>query len=436
MARESRDPSLHFFLSLGLLMSLGAYSIPTMAEEPEALAEFTADASPIEPATPRDVAELLSDADAIAEDTAEDAGQESEGDTSGETSETTRDADGTEVINERFANRMVKIERHVAQDSEGNYFNQGRWTQWDEKGNLIAQGDYQDGKRHGKWFRWYSSKQAELFSEPAYKEFTLPLGSEADFVAGELHGDWTVFDAKKRLVCVWRFENGTRQGRSVWYAPSGHVRQEVNFQNGQMHGELRQTGADGRLAVRERYVDGHRLANEVSYHAPGKKKSAGEMLFALTYSEIKYDWWTGNGEVIPAPKGQDDQRHGRWTWWYPNGQKQLEGAYQYDQPIGNFTWWFSNGQRQLAGEYVGGQQHGKFIWWYETGQKQREGNYATGVPVGNWAQWTTAGRIVQTEDYQGKTDDRLAMPEELSPAAPARLQQPPVRIGARKRVQR
>src|SRR4029079_13842394 len=38
-----------------------------------------------------------------------------------------------EVIQERYPNRSVKVERQVTQDTDGNYINHGAWTMWDEK---------------------------------------------------------------------------------------------------------------------------------------------------------------------------------------------------------------------------------------------------------------------------------------------------------------
>lgn len=344
--------------------------------------------------------------------------------------------DREDVVRERFPSGAVKIERHLTQDADGNFLNHGAWTQWDEKGRLVARGEYRQGERHGKWFRRYDAKQASLFSEPANRGFELPYGTEAEFVDGKIHGTWVVFDARKRKICAWEFDAGQRQGRSVWYSPNGQIRQEVLFKNGQMDGDLRQLNADGKLVAVQTYIEGRRLATETKYHAPGKKKSEGPILYAATYTDVMYDWWTGSGEVVPPSKEQTNQRHGLWTWWYSNGKKQLEGRYENDLSVGDFRWWYANGQRQLRGDYVNGLQHGKFVWWFESGQKHREGKYNLGVPVDNWMEWTLDGRIVQTEDYRarGNATVESTAPEKL-PAPQLLEEQTPIRMGAKKRVQ-
>ena len=44
------------------------------------------------------------------------------------TESTVEGTGGVEVIRERFPNSAVKVERHVTQDAEGNYYNHGLWT--------------------------------------------------------------------------------------------------------------------------------------------------------------------------------------------------------------------------------------------------------------------------------------------------------------------
>ena len=59
----------------------------------------------------------------------------------------------TELIKERYPNGRVKIAREVTQDNHGNYINHGSWKMWDERGTLVAQGQYHEGQRTGLWNR-------------------------------------------------------------------------------------------------------------------------------------------------------------------------------------------------------------------------------------------------------------------------------------------
>ena len=72
---------------------------------------------------------------------------------SGDESTTTDGADTVsnghpEVIKERYPSGEVKIEREVTQDAGGNYLNHGAWKMFDERGNLVAQGEYRLRQSH------------------------------------------------------------------------------------------------------------------------------------------------------------------------------------------------------------------------------------------------------------------------------------------------
>jgi antitoxin component YwqK of YwqJK toxin-antitoxin module len=321
---------------------------------------------------------------------------------------TTESADnGSEVIRERFPNSAVKVERHVTQDAEGNYYNHGLWTEWDEKGRLVGSGEYRYGKRHGRWLRWYGQNDAPMLQGPLYKDFQPPFVAEATFEDGVLNGTWKVFDSKNRKVSEWEFDHGERNGKSVWYFPNGQKRREVDYRQGQLEGEVLEWGPDYKLATREKYVDGRRLAPQVDNYAPGQKRAEGWVLYGKETTKATYDFWAGTANIQVVGTEGNNQRHGLWTWWHKNGQKQMEGRYESDLPVGKFTWWYPNGQKQLQGEYINGKQQGKFTWWHPNGQKQLEGAYVAGVLSGKWTRWNTDGRVVEVGDYSADGKQQL-----------------------------
>lgn len=309
------------------------------------------------------------------------------------------DANGVEVIRERYPNSTVKVERHVTQDSEGNYYNHGLWTQWDEKGRLIGSGEYRYGKRQGRWLRWYGQSDSSMFTGPLYKDFSPPFVGEATFEDGVLNGTWKIFDSKNKKVSEWDFDHGDRNGKSVWYYPNGQKRREVDYKQGQIDGEVVEWGLDNKVTSHNKYTDGRRLAEQIDYYSPGQKRAEGWILFGKEVTKSNYDFWEGIATTQVTGTEGANQRHGLWTWWHKNGQKQMEGRYENDQPIGKFTWWYPNGQKQLQGEYVGGKQQGKFTWWHPSGQKQLEGAYVAGVLTGKWTRWNAEGHVVEVGDY-------------------------------------
>jgi antitoxin component YwqK of YwqJK toxin-antitoxin module len=309
------------------------------------------------------------------------------------------DSTQTEIIRERYPNTAIKIERHVGQDADGNYFNHGLYTHFDEKGRVIGTGEFRQGKRQGKWQRWFAANEGPMFSGPMFKEFQGPFASEVTFLDDQLHGIWRVFDGKGRKASDWEFAHGKPHGKSTWYYPNGKVRREIVYKEGEIDGEVIEYALDTKVSQRDKYIEGRRLALQTDWYAPGQKRAEGWTLFARDIAKPNYSWWDGVTTITVTGKDGVNQRHGEWTWWHKNGQKQMEGRYVEDAPVGKFVWWYANGQKQLEGEYIEGKQQGKFVWWHENGQKQLEGVYENGTQIGKWVRWNTEGKVAEVGDF-------------------------------------
>jgi antitoxin component YwqK of YwqJK toxin-antitoxin module len=344
----------------------------------------------------------------------------------------------TEIITERYPNRAVRIERHVAQDEQGNYFNHGPWSQWDENGVLKGSGEFRYGRRHGKWVRWFNANEGKIISSPLYKQFSAPFAAEATFDNGKLHGVWSIYDSQGRLASEWQFDEGELHGKSVWYFPSGHKQREVDYQQGQIEGQLLEWAFESepkqknsrvqtrqepeyKLVAKATYANGRRQAPHTDYYSPGVKKAEGMYLFAKEITKTTYDFW--NGDIFTSVTGKEgvNQRHGQWTYWYKDGGKQMEGEFDQDKPVGKHVWWYSNGQKQAEGEFDAGLETGKWTWWHSNGQKMTEGEFVDGTQVGRWIRWNASGLVEDTRDY-----DKLQVAEEPRGPRPQMQVQPPV----------
>jgi antitoxin component YwqK of YwqJK toxin-antitoxin module len=310
---------------------------------------------------------------------------------------TSQDQSAPEVIKERYPNGTVKIEREVTQDAAGNYLNHGPWKMWDDRGNLVAQGEYSYGNRTGTWIRWYRSvTETPLLRLAPYRDFAGPYISQATFENGQLNGFWTIYDGKTRKISQWRFVDGRRHGLSTWWHANGRKMREIEFRDGDIDGQLIEWGPEGAVLTKETYQAGRRLAQKTSNYPDGKKKSEGMYLFAKDVEKTPDDWW--NCKLVATTKTGKDEKHGAATSWHPNGQRQLEGTYEHDLQVGLFTWWHANGQKALEGRYDQGKQDGAWTWWYPSGQKSIQGQYAKGNPTGRWTWWKEDGKVAQSAD--------------------------------------
>ncbi len=334
----------------------------------------------------------------------------------------------TEVIKERFANGTVRVEREVTQDSAGNYVNHGMWKTWDERGNLVAQGEFEHGRRTGTWVRWYrGAADAKLLSQMPYQQFAGPFISQATFKDGQLDGAWTIYDGKQHKISQWHFVEGRRHGMSTWWFSTGRKMREIQYRDGDMDGELIEYGPAGSVLSKSTYQAGRKLASKTATHTGGAKKSQGMYLFAREMEQTPDDWW--ECKTRATTRQGKDEKHGPWSSWYANGQRQLEGTYEHDAQVGQFTWWHSNGQKALEGKFDLGKQDGSWTWWYPTGQKSIAGQYAHGNPTGRWTWWKEDGKVAQSADLSHSEGVVIDMPKVMSEPAkmPAQAKQPKAR---------
>lgn len=321
-----------------------------------------------------------------------------------------------EVVRERYPNRSVKIEREVIRDADDNYVNHGVWRMWDRQGNMIANGEFRQGKRHGEWTAWFMRGEAKLLTEAPFSEFEEPFKSTATFDDGELHGKWTISDAKQRRVTDWEFAHGKRHGTWTYWHVSGAKIREVEFEDGLCHGRLREWKPNGEVVRDDRFVQGRRAGTRVEYHANQQKKSEGSVLYAQMVADGADDWW--NLKVGSFIKSGDDQKHGDWKEWYPNGQIRLHGVYEFDRPKTNtpWTWWYPNGQKAVEGQFVDGEKVGKWTWWHENGLKSVEGHFDVGQPNQEWIWWNADGIVAKRADFTTNS------PEAIAEAAPTLIE--------------
>ncbi|HEY5311937.1 MAG TPA: hypothetical protein VIK18_05435 [Pirellulales bacterium] len=318
------------------------------------------------------------------------------------------DAAATEVIRERYANGALRVERQVAQDAEGNYFNHGDWKMWDAQGRVVGVGQYRNDERYGPWVRFYQAGEAEIIAGPIGRQFEAPFASEATFVDGQLQGKWVIIDAQQREVISWQYVHGKRHGKSVWWFPNGLKWREVNYREGEIDGDFIEWTPDNRLVAGEQYIDGRRWGTKVQWYEPGVKKTEARFLFAHEVTQVDEDWWAGYSRVQLTAKQGSDVRQGRWITYYRTGQKAMQVTYHNDQPGGQFVWWHPNGQKAIEGQYSAGKQTGTWAWWHPNGQKWIEGDYQDGTQVGRWTWWTSTGRVVEAAMF---VDEDAASPD-------------------------
>ncbi|MBI2478532.1 MAG: hypothetical protein HYV60_07795 [Planctomycetia bacterium] len=303
-----------------------------------------------------------------------------------------------ELITERYPNRTVRLQRYVIQDAHRNYVNHGSWTMFDPQGQMIAQGEYRNGKLDGPWMR--------IMTEfPTVNPgFQAPFISQAEFEDGELHGTWTIIDSQQHVVGSWQFSQGELDGAATTWYPSGQQRREMIFSRGVPDGESTAWKPNGQIWAREFYRDGKQLVPVVTWHDRQQKESEGWMVRSNFTINAKIDWWKGIIEVTRNETDGTDIKTGKWTEWYANGTQKFEGNFEDGVAVDQHVWWHPNGQKMLAGTYESGLQEGRWTEWHATGMKQVEGDYIAGTKAGTWTTWSEDGLVADVQQIAPESD--------------------------------
>lgn len=260
--------------------------------------------------------------------------------------------DAAQIIKETFDGGAVKVEKQVVKGDDGKLVNFGSFTQYYESGKKHAFGDFLNGKRHGKWSKWFGVGESELYASPIFGGYPGPFFTEAVFNNGVLHGPWTVYDARKNKMSEWHFVDGVQHGPWTWYYPNGKPHRESQYVNGVLDGQVLLYDESGKVYSTENYVGGRKLYQKQWRNPYGGVYVTGAMLEGVVKTKTTYDWWNGQGESVVLGKAGKDVKHGQWTWFHPSGKKSIIGEYHLDKPIGEWTWLTEVGNVEKTRNFV------------------------------------------------------------------------------------
>ena len=310
------------------------------------------------------------------------------------------DSKAHEIVRERYPDGSIKIVRTIAQDAEGNYYNDGGWLMYDRQQRPIASGTYVRGAMEGDWERVHEPGSGELFLQSPFNLYSGPYLSRANFVRNKIDGVWTISDKSGKLIFSITYKDGVRNGLASWFYPGGKKMREATFKEGVPHGIVLQWDRQGKMQRREQFVDGRKVIRKKSNYS--NQTLASERVFRdRKLSPLGSDnWWAAK----PATFERDGEevQYGPVAEWYPNRQPKMTGRYVDGQRDGLFTWWHPSHNKKAEGNFSKGKRVGLWRYWHESGMKRSEGRFEDDQPDGLWREWNEDGRVVDERDMDAK----------------------------------
>jgi antitoxin component YwqK of YwqJK toxin-antitoxin module/poly(3-hydroxybutyrate) depolymerase len=209
-----------------------------------------------------------------------------------------------------------------------------------KNGQKIREGEFKDGKKHGKWTYWYENGAIER---------------EEEFKDGRAHGKWKRWDENEIKIGEGEFREGS--GKFVGWYGNGNKENEETFEDGKKHGKWRYWYENGNREREESYKNDRLNGKNMGWFKGGKKSF-----------EIEF---------------KDGKSHGTWKYWYENGVQSKEWDFVEGKHHGVHINWYPNGQKAVEGEYKDSKPHGKWTWWDEEGNITKRAELGDGKPVKN-----------------------------------------------------
>lgn len=117
---------------------------------------------------------------------------------------------------------------------------------WDN-GQIKVRGNFQNGKKHGKWTEWHQNGQTKLKMQFLWDDTTDNFGTKWNGVPEGKIIEW-YDNGNKKLE--GQYKNGLAYGIFTEWYDNGQKEREENYENGFQEGESFVWGKDGKLITK------------------------------------------------------------------------------------------------------------------------------------------------------------------------------------------
>lgn len=220
-------------------------------------------------------------------------------------------------------------------DADG--LRQGKWEKRYPNGKLIYEGQFKDGEPVGNWTRYYpggivkakiqhdensDSAFVQLFNEPGKKI------AEGNYVDEKREGKWTLYSGDIK-ISEEQYKNGEKHGISKTFYPTGELFEKTEWKNGEQEGNYEVFFKNGKPYMQCKYSNGKRNGLCLSYFKNGRVEmeawyidnlrndewkfynEEGEFLYSLKYNQGKLlnpevRDSIGNQKILEMEKGKQN----------------------------------------------------------------------------------------------------------------------------------
>ena len=320
-----------------------------------------------------------------------------------------------------FPNKQIK-QQYFAQFNVPD----STFKEYDDKGILLIQGNYQLGSPEGIWNYNYSDASRwktelvrndttyllDYFENDSLHTQTVVAGKgqvNTYYTYGGLKESYTFNNglrdgpffellASGRPSIEGAFSGGKKQGKWLFYFPNGNIEKQQSFI---------QDSLDGSYQV---YFENGVLQTEGSYQL-GKKEGTwiwrrldgGEDMKGMFKSNLQQGVWTyyySSGELSYTASFDNGLKAGEWNYYYKDGTPFKKGKYESDLKQGLWQTWYEDGTILLQGAYNRGEEEGEWKNFWPNGRVKNTSFYKDGKLHGAWYSFSPEGKLLLFGRYK------------------------------------
>ncbi|MCF0222556.1 MAG: hypothetical protein HUK19_09700 [Fibrobacter sp.] len=190
----------------------------------------------------------------------------------------------------------------------------GSFKRWTGYGDLVMEGEYKKGLRHGKWTSYYGGHFNKKTEAIRHYENDIPVGDwegwhfngERDFEEhysdkGDSVGVWKRWNEDGSIAMETTCFGHTDSGYCRKYDRTGHLEQEYHCKNGVKHGVRKEFYGDGKkVQLVENWLDENLCGPRTFYYASGtiRKKE----FWKNGRRDSVWQWFTPEGKLVVESK--------------------------------------------------------------------------------------------------------------------------------------
>jgi antitoxin component YwqK of YwqJK toxin-antitoxin module len=304
--------------------------------------------------------------------------------------------------------------------------NHSKISTYHPNGAICQYLEAEEMRAHGAYKEWHPNGRLKIEAYVIGGTADVATGSQRDWL---FDGATRAWDEQGNLLAEIPYVKGSREGKSLYFYPSGTLETEIPYADNHIEGELLHYFKDGKLRSKQTYRKGVQEGLSIGYYTTGQGAWIEEynegLLVKGGYFDPKGDLFSSveNGDgrqalfegdlfisLVEIRRGSPDgmvknytpQGKLKSTYFIKNGKKQgdeseyfLSSELERDSGVPT---------PKLSIQWKENAISGTVKTWYPNGQLQSQREFSRNKKLGPSLAWYKNGSLMLLEEYE---DDQL-----------------------------